>query len=103
MNALRICRPSSERIGMFCRFGFDEESLPVAATVWLKDVCSRPSFSSTILGRASRYVELSLSSSRHDSSASTIGCASRSFSRTLASVDSSPLGVFFPGWSPSWS
>ena len=44
-----------------------------------------------------------MSSSRHDSSASTIGCASRSFSSTLASVDSSPFGVFFPGCRPSWS
>ena len=82
---------------MFCRFGFDEESLPVAATVWLNEVWSRPSFGSTSRGSASRYVEFSLSSSRHDRSASTIGWASRSFSRTLASVESSPFGVFFPG------
>ncbi len=36
MNALRISRPTSVRMGMFCRFGSDELSRPVAATVWLK-------------------------------------------------------------------
>ena len=40
-NAARISRPSSVRIGMFCRFGFDDESRPVAAPVWLNVVCSR--------------------------------------------------------------
>jgi hypothetical protein len=39
---------------MFCRFGFEEDSLPVAATVWLKEVWRRPSFGSTSLGSASR-------------------------------------------------
>jgi hypothetical protein len=39
----RISAPSSVRIGMFCRFGSLEESRPVAATVWLNEVCSRPS------------------------------------------------------------
>jgi hypothetical protein len=53
MNARRICRPSSDRIGMFWRFGLDDESLPVAATVWLNEVWSRPSFGSTSLGSAS--------------------------------------------------
>ena len=28
---------------MFCRFGFDDDSRPVAATAWLKDVWIRPS------------------------------------------------------------
>ena len=42
MNARRISRPAAVRIGMFCRFGSDEESRPVAATVWRKEVCTRP-------------------------------------------------------------
>ena len=29
MKAVRIARPSSVRIGMFCRFGSEEESRPV--------------------------------------------------------------------------
>ena len=28
---------------MFCRFGFDDDSRPVAATAWLNDVWIRPS------------------------------------------------------------
>ena len=41
MNAERISRPRSVRIGIDCRFGSDVESRPVAATVWLNVVCSR--------------------------------------------------------------
>ena len=29
-------------MGMFCRFGFEDERRPVAAPVWLKLVCRRP-------------------------------------------------------------
>ena len=29
MNALRILRPSSVRIGMFCKFGSEDDSRPV--------------------------------------------------------------------------
>ena len=36
MNAARMRRPSSPRIGMFCRFGSLELRRPVAAPVWLK-------------------------------------------------------------------
>ena len=39
----RMSRPSSRRIGMFWRFGSLDDSRPVAATVWLNDVWSRPS------------------------------------------------------------
>ena len=42
MNARRISRPSSVRIGMFCRFGSLLLRRPVAATAWLNDVCTRP-------------------------------------------------------------
>ena len=39
MNARRISRPSSVRIGMFCRFGSVLDSRPVAATVcWIGGV-----------------------------------------------------------------
>jgi hypothetical protein len=37
--------PSSVRIGIACRFGFDVDNRPVEATVWLKFVCKRPSAS----------------------------------------------------------
>ena len=38
---LRGCaRPTSVRMGMFCRFGSLDDSRPVAATAWLKVVCS---------------------------------------------------------------
>ena len=35
-------RPSSVRIGMFCRFGSELLRRPVAATAWLKQVWTRP-------------------------------------------------------------
>ena len=49
----RISRPSSVRIGMFCRLGLFEDSRPVVAAVWLKVVCRRLS-ASTTSGSASR-------------------------------------------------
>ena len=33
-KAWRICRPWGVRIGIFCKFGFEEDNLPVAATAW---------------------------------------------------------------------
>jgi hypothetical protein len=42
MKALLIALPSGSRMGMFCRFGVLEESLPVAAMVWLKEVWILP-------------------------------------------------------------
>ena len=48
-----IARPVSVRTGMFCRFGLMLERRPVAATAWLKTVCTRPLFFSTSLGRIS--------------------------------------------------
>ena len=46
-------RPSSVRIGMFCRFGLEDESRPVTAPVWLYEVCTRPVLGSTACGNAS--------------------------------------------------
>src|SRR5437899_4904269 len=37
---------------MFCRLGSEEERRPVAATVWLKEVCTRCVCRSTSAGRA---------------------------------------------------
>ena len=42
-NARRIRRPSGVRIGMFWRFGSDDDSRPVAATAWWNVVWRRPS------------------------------------------------------------
>ena len=53
MNARRISRPISVRIGMFCRFGSLLDSRPVAATAWLNDVCTRPVSGLTSCGSAS--------------------------------------------------
>ena len=50
-----MVRPSSVRIGMFCRFGSVEESRPVAAMVWLNVVWMRPS-SATVFNRPSTVV-----------------------------------------------
>jgi len=54
MNAERISRPSSVRIGIDCRFGSEVDRRPVAATVWLKVVCSRPSASEMSEGSGPR-------------------------------------------------
>ena len=59
MNARRISRPSSVRIGMFCRFGSLLLKRPVAATAWLNDVCTRPVCGLTSCGSASMYVPFS--------------------------------------------
>ena len=41
INAARISRPSSVRMGMFCRLGFTDDSRPVADPAMLNVVCSR--------------------------------------------------------------
>ncbi len=50
-KARRKRRPSSVRVGMLCRFGCSELSLPVRATVWRKRAWIRPS-SSDLRGKA---------------------------------------------------
>jgi hypothetical protein len=42
MKARRILRPSSVRIGMFCKFGSFDDRRPVEATASAKLVCTRP-------------------------------------------------------------
>jgi hypothetical protein len=49
---------------MFMRFGFVDDSRPVAATVWSNVVCTRPSAGSVSGGSASTYVFFSFASSR---------------------------------------
>ena len=41
MNAARISRPNSVRMGMFCKLGLTDDSRPVADPAMLKVVCSR--------------------------------------------------------------
>ena len=94
MKPRRMSRPSSRRIGMFWRFGSLDDSRPVAATVWLNDVCSRPVCGFTSAGSASMYVLSSFDSSRYSMSSTGSSCpASASSCSTLASVDG-PVAVF---------
>ena len=72
-NADRIRRPSSVRIGMFCRFGSVEESRPVAAIVCMYVVWMRPS--SAIDFNSPSTVTRSRAASRCRSSASRNGCS----------------------------
>ena len=83
------------RTGMFCRFGLELESRPVAATSWLKVVCSRPVAGSSRAGSGSRYVLSSLVSSRHSSIAGTMACWPRKPRSTRASVEN-PVLPFLP-------
>ncbi len=87
MNAERISRPSSVRIGIACRFGFVVDSLPVTAAVWLIVVCSRPSSGEIRLGSGPRYVFRSFEYSRHSSITGTSSCSSRIERRTRVSVE----------------
>ena len=86
MKALRIERPSSVRIGIDWRFGFDVERRPVDATVWLKVVCSRPS-SPMSDGSGPRYVFSSFEYSRHSSITATMGWSARRPRSTRVSVE----------------
>ncbi len=72
---------------MFWRLGLELDRRPVAATIWLNVVCRRPVRGSTRAGRGSRYVFSSLVSSRHSSTAGTMGCWSRRPLSTRASVE----------------
>ena len=74
MNPFRISFPISDLIGMFCRLGLLEESLPVEVTVWLKEVWILPESGLTSLVSASTYVDFSLKSSRYSSSSFGKGC-----------------------------
>ena len=53
MKAARMRRPSSLRIGMFCRLGSELASRPVTATACEKLVCTRPVRGFTISGNLS--------------------------------------------------
>jgi hypothetical protein len=53
MKARRISRPSSVRMGMFCKLGLLLLMRPVTAPLWLKLVCTRPVCGLTMVGSAS--------------------------------------------------
>ena len=63
MKPRRISRPASVRMGMFWRFGSEDERRPVAATVWLNFAWIRPSASASS-GSESAYVPFSFEISR---------------------------------------
>ncbi len=79
-------RPRSVRIGMFWRFGSDDERRPVAATAWWNVVCRRPSDAMSA-GSASMYVERSFVYVRQSRIGSIAGWTERSSSSTAASVE----------------
>ena len=86
-NAARMRRPSAVRTGMFCRFGSELDSRPVAVTVWLKEVWSRPVVGSTSAGSASTYVDLSFESIRYSRILAGNGWSRASRVRTSTSVE----------------
>ena len=79
-------RPSSVRIGMFCRLGSVDDSRPVAAIIWLNVVWMRPS-SATDLSSPSTVI-LSRVASRWSSIADRNGwpVSTNSDCRASASV-----------------
>ena len=96
MNALRISRPASVRIGMFWRFGSDEESRPVAATVCRNEEWTRPC-ASAIAGRASTYVPFSFEISRYSSTSFGSGNprSASSFNTSTPVEEDRVFAVFF--------
>src|SRR5437879_7511069 len=87
-KARRMASPRGVRTGMFCRFGSELDSRPVAAPAWLKLVWMRPVAGFTYPGKASTYVDLSFASSRYSMSSRGTSCPSAaSCSSTSKSVD----------------
>ena len=72
---------------MFCRFGSLLLKRPVAATAWLKQVCTRPVSGFTSCGSASMYVPFSFISARHSRIWRGRSWASASSSSTSTAVD----------------
>ena len=60
-----IFLPSSVLIGIFCKFGFDEDNLPVVAPEERNEVCTLPVFVLIWFWRDSVYVDLNFESCRH--------------------------------------
>ena len=87
---------------MFWRFGSLEDSLPVAATVWLNEVWILPVDFFTSDGSASTYPCFSFARERYSRIPAGSGCPLASDARTSASVEY-PVFVFLPFLSPSFS
>ena len=77
-------RPSSVRIGMFCRLGSVLESRPVAAMVWLKVVWMRPS-AATVFSSPSMVCRSRITS-RWRSRCSRKGCSVLTYNACNASA-----------------
>ena len=84
-NAFLICFPSSVFTGIFWRFGWTDESLPVLATVCLKIVWILLSVLIYSF-RPSIYVDFNLARPRYSSIKLIIGWTSISFSKVASSV-----------------
>ena len=82
---------------MFCRLGSDEESRPVAATVWWKEEWTRE-FSSASWGRASTYVPFSFEISRYSMTSRAIGnpCSASSVRTSTPVEETRVFAVFLP-------
>ncbi len=94
MKARRISRPSSVRIGIFCRFGFVDDIRPVAVAVWLNVVWIFPVEGFMRVGNAFTYVVSSFLTPRISRIRSTNGCEERYFSRISSVVAYAPVFVF---------
>ena len=103
MNASRIRRPSSDRMGIFCRLGSAEASLPVLAPAIIYDVWTRPDVGSMWSCNASVYVDFNLLSCRQ-----SITFFGKSYSvarsaKTSAPVEYAPVFPLAPPEYPSLS
>ncbi len=100
----RISRPSSVRIGMFCRFGSELLRRPVAATAWLKQVCTRPSSGGPSAAARRCRCSSACAAPRQSSTSRGISWLSASSSSTSAAVEADRvLPVFFAAGSCSFS
>ena len=89
--------PSLVLIGIFCKFGLDDDRRPVEVSACEKFVWTRPVTPSIKFGRVSVYVVFSLLSWRHSIISSAILCpATARSSKISIPVAHVPLFVFFP-------
>ena len=86
IKASLIVMPSFVLIGIFCKFGSEEDNLPVEVTAWWYDVWTLE-FWSQISEILSVYVLFSLAKDRYSKMSFTISFSSDNFCKTDSEVE----------------
>ena len=91
-----MTRPVSVLTGMFCKFGSELESLPVAVTFWLNVVCKRFVFVDISGKSPSKYVDFNFEKVLYSKILSIIGRSSLFKPYSTSTSVEYPLWFFFP-------